>query len=63
MKNFDCSAANAMKLQETAELIGDLQKVQNERLSQPPIPYPPYAPQATEMELSLASKITDNVRD
>ncbi len=51
------------QLEETAQLIDDLQKVQNERLSQPSLPYPPYAPQPNEVEMGLASRITDNLTD
>lgn len=60
---FVIISSAAMKLDETAELIGKLQQVQNARLSQPPVPYPPYAPQPSESEMGLATRITNNLTE
>lgn len=52
-----------MKLEETAQLIEDLQKAQNDRLRQPSQPHPPHAPLPTEEEMQLADCITKNLTD
>lgn len=57
------SRSVAVKLEETAQLIGDLQKAQNERLRLPTQPIPPHAPQPSDEELRLADRITENLTE
>ncbi|KAF4520325.1 hypothetical protein B566_EDAN004385 [Ephemera danica] len=50
-------------LDQTSQLIGQLQKVQRDRLSQPPPPHLSLTPGPSESEVQLAEKITDNLTD
>jgi len=52
-----------VKLEETAELIGDLQKAQSDRLGLPTFPVPPYTHPPTDHEVELANRITNNLTE
>ncbi|XP_071443291.1 uncharacterized protein Brd7-9 [Hetaerina americana] len=50
-------------LDQTSDLIGKLEQVQRERLSQPPPAHLALVPKPSEMEVHLAEKITENLTD
>jgi len=52
-----------VKLEETAQLIGDLQKAQNDRLRLPSQPNPPFVPAPSDEEMRLADRITENLTE
>ena len=51
------------KLEETAQLLGNLEKVQHHRLGLPTLPLPPYLHPPSETEAHLADRITENLID
>ncbi|XP_046389290.1 uncharacterized protein LOC124158139 isoform X2 [Ischnura elegans] len=50
-------------LDQTGDLIGKLEQVQRERLSQPPPAHLALVPKPSDMEVQLAEKITENLTD
>ncbi|KAL0279326.1 UNVERIFIED_CONTAM: hypothetical protein PYX00_000917 [Menopon gallinae] len=51
------------RLDDTSNLIQKLQRVQNDRLSQPPPPHLAHIPGPTEVEIDLADRVTDNLAE
>lgn len=51
------------RLDETSQMLGRLKQVQHERLSAPPPAHLSNVPKATDTEVILAEKITDNLTD
>ncbi|CAL8070209.1 unnamed protein product [Orchesella dallaii] len=52
-----------VKLEETANLITDLQKAQNDRLRLPSQPNPPFVPAPSDEEMRIADRITENLTE
>ena len=50
-----------MKLNNTSALIGDLEKTQNERMSQKPPPHLSYTPGPSDQECEIAEKLTQQL--